>query len=94
MISPIVILKCYFDKRLGLAQGIFMSAFGIAQFIWSPLAEYLLRAYSLSGTLLIIAGIQLHGCILGALMQPWSDHASTKNHSVCDKKSADSAMQQ
>ena len=48
-----------------------MSAFGCGQFLWPPIGEYLLRTYSLSGMLVIIAGIQLHSCALSAMIRPF-----------------------
>ena len=49
-----------------------MSVMSISQFMWPPLAEYLLRHFSLTGTLLIFAGVQLHGSVFGALIRPFA----------------------
>ena len=48
-----------------------MSSFGVAQFMWPPIVELMLRHYSLSGTFLLLAGIQLQGMVLGALIRPF-----------------------
>ena len=68
--SSIVPVQTYFNKRRGLAQGISMAIGGIIQFMWPVLVEYFLRTYSLSGTLVFLAGVQLQGCVFGALLRP------------------------
>ena len=69
-IGTSIITQVYFDKYRGLVQAVSMTALGVARFIWPPLAELLLRKESLSGTFLIFAAVQVHGCVLAALLRP------------------------
>ena len=61
----------YFDQRQGLALGIFTSCFSVSQFIWPPIATLLFQSYGWRGSFVIMAGVQLNACIIGALMRPF-----------------------
>ena len=83
-LGVVIPIQVYFNQRRGFAQGMVMSAFGLAQFVWPPLAEYLVRHYSLPGTFITLAGIQLQGCLLGALLRP-KDPSSVVLTVSCDE---------
>ena len=87
--GSVIAAQTYFNKHRGLAQGALQSAFGAAQFMWAPLGEYLLRHFSLSGTFLIFAAIQLQGCVFGALLRPFSLHSKFINSRKITLKTSD-----
>ena len=69
--GSVIPIQTYFNKHRALAQSIVVSAYGLAQFAWPPFAEWLLREYALTGTLIIFAGIQLQGCVFGSMLRPF-----------------------
>lgn len=66
------ILACgiYFRKRRALANGLAMCGSGVGVFILSPILEWLLTIYDWDGTVLILAGFALNGCVVAALYRP------------------------
>ncbi|XP_064651245.1 monocarboxylate transporter 12-like [Lineus longissimus] len=66
----VVMVGSYFKKRRALANGIAMCGSGIGTFIMSPLLRFLLDKYGWNGTILILAGIALNGCVFSAFFRP------------------------
>ncbi|XP_078527397.1 monocarboxylate transporter 13-like [Lissotriton helveticus] len=60
----------YFLRRRVLALGLALTGNGLSSFIFSPLLQALIDAYSWRGALIILAAIVLNLCICGALLRP------------------------
>jgi MFS family permease len=56
---PIYIMQTYFPKRSGLYTGIILLGFGLSPLITAPLGKYLLVAYNLRTTFLVLSLIFL-----------------------------------
>ncbi|KAI8520039.1 hypothetical protein Bbelb_032960 [Branchiostoma belcheri] len=71
MYSPsLATLGRYFDKRHATANGIAICGTGVGQFALPPLFQFLIDEFGWRGALLIVAGLQLNGCVCGALLRP------------------------
>lgn len=71
MFTPsLIVVSQYFEKRRSLANGITMAGGSLGQLIIPLLLNHWLKTYALRGTLLLYAGLFLHGLIAGALMRP------------------------
>ena len=71
-VPGVTMVGFYFEKRRSLAIGIAVSGVGIGTFIFPRVTTSLLAAYGLDGALLLIAGVCLHGVVIGALYRPWT----------------------
>ena len=60
----------YFDKRRALATGIATCGSGIGAFVFAPLCKWLIDVFGWRGAQWIVAGMVLHGVILGSLYRP------------------------
>ncbi|XP_077981836.1 monocarboxylate transporter 14-like [Glandiceps talaboti] len=60
----------YFTTRLPLAMGLVLSGTGAGQFALSFIIHLLLDKYGWRGTLFILAAVNLHICVAGALNRP------------------------
>ena len=69
-ISSLVICSQYFDKHKALSFGLHQCGFSISYFFWPPFTTVLLEHYGWRSGFLILAGFQLQGCVLVALMRP------------------------
>lgn len=65
-LPSIIIVNEYFYKFRGIANGIICSGSGAGLLALAPLITYFLDAYSLDGTILILAGILLNMCIFSS----------------------------
>jgi len=71
MFTPsLIVVSQYFEKRRSLANGFTMAGGSLGQLIIPLLLNHWLKTYALRGTLLLYAGLFLHGLIAGALMRP------------------------
>ncbi|WAR27312.1 MOT14-like protein [Mya arenaria] len=68
-LAAIVVVTRHFQKHRSLACGLALSGAGGGAFICSPLIEWLLATFSLSGTLLILAAIVLNCIPCGLLFR-------------------------
>lgn len=87
-LSSIVVVQLYFNKRRSLASGISMSGVGLSGFVFGPLTRYLLDQYTWRGTLMLLAGITLHGAVLALFYRPLpakysNAHKHKKNRRMC-----------
>lgn len=71
----VLIVSLYFDKRRTFASALCVSGNALGGFFLPPLVDYLLGAYGLRGTFMILAAMQLHICALSMLYRPISHHA-------------------
>ena len=69
----------YFEKKRAFATGVAVCGSGIGAFVFAPLTEKLLSMYSWKGATLIVAGITLHGVVMGALFRPLEATRKRKN---------------
>ncbi|KAI0221399.1 Monocarboxylate transporter 5 [Lamellibrachia satsuma] len=80
MFTPsLIIVSQYFEKRRSLANGFTMAGGSLGQLIIPLLLNYWLKKYALHGTLLLYAGLFMHGLIAGALMRPVGFYARRKS---------------
>lgn len=69
-LPAIVSVTTYFEKYRSLATGIAVCGSGFGTFLFAPLTEYLIGAFTWRGALLVIAGIVLNCILFGALFRP------------------------
>ncbi|XP_069501667.1 monocarboxylate transporter 13-like [Ambystoma mexicanum] len=60
----------YFLRRRALALGLALTGNGVSSFLFSPLFQALIDAYSWRGALIILSAVVLNLCICGALLRP------------------------
>ncbi|XP_078613214.1 monocarboxylate transporter 13-like [Branchiostoma floridae x Branchiostoma japonicum] len=71
MYTPcITMVGRYFKRRLSLANGIGISGSGVGAFVLPPTFQLLIDNYGWRGSLFIVAGIALQGCVFGAFLRP------------------------
>ena len=73
MFTPSVLLVGhYFDKRIGLANGVSFVGSSIGQLCLPYLITYLVKEYGYRGAMLIYTGISMHSLAAALLMRPVS----------------------
>ncbi|XP_066268283.1 monocarboxylate transporter 13-like [Branchiostoma lanceolatum] len=71
MYTPcITMVGRYFKKRRALANGLGLSGSGVGTFAFPPVFQLLIDHYGWRGSLFIVAGVALQGCMFGALLRP------------------------
>ncbi|XP_066299403.1 monocarboxylate transporter 12-like [Branchiostoma lanceolatum] len=71
MYSPsLAMIGRYFDKRHATANGIAVCGAGVGIFALPPLFQFLIDEFGWRGSLVIVGGLLLNGCVCGALMRP------------------------
>ena len=70
VLSTIVIVQQYFEKRRAMASGIAYSGFSLGTLGAGPFVRYLIDVYTWRGALMMIAGIFLQLAVLGTLYRP------------------------
>ena len=86
LMGTMVPLYDYFDKHKALAIGILMAGYSLGYFMWPPLVTILFSYYGWRGSFMILAGLQLHACVVGACLRPFrEDKEKSKDNSntVC-----------
>ncbi|KAL7644471.1 UNVERIFIED_CONTAM: hypothetical protein RMT77_005303 [Armadillidium vulgare] len=69
-LPAVVAVGYYFESKRALATGIAVCGSGVGTMIFPPLVNILIENFGWQGTNLIIAGIILNCCWMGALMRP------------------------
>ncbi|CAG5122905.1 unnamed protein product [Candidula unifasciata] len=69
-LPSIVCVGHWFDKKRAFTTGIVVSGTGMGQFVFPPIASYLLTEYGWEGKNLIMAGIVLHCAVCGMTFLP------------------------
>ena len=72
-IGSLVPLYAYFDKHKSFAFGVLMAGYSLGYFMWPPLVAVLFSHYGWRGSFMILAGVQLQTCVLGACMRPFRE---------------------
>ena len=81
--GAIVVVQQYFDKHKALAVGLMMTGYSIGYFIWPPFVTVLFSHYGWRGAFMIMAGLQLNICVIGAFMRPLRENkAEQRDQSV------------
>ena len=88
MMGTIVPLYDYFDKHKALAIGIFMAGYSLGYFIWPPFVTILFNYYSWRGSFMILAGLQLHACVVGACLRPFRKHKKKRKDKISNTVSS------
>jgi len=87
MISCMVLLQQYFNRRRALASGIGTLGFSVGGLTFGPLITVLLEVYAVRGTLLIIGALNFQLSVFCCLFRP----APSQCHGVIETKSANNA---
>ncbi|XP_013399564.1 monocarboxylate transporter 13 [Lingula anatina] len=69
-LPAIVMVGFYFEKKRAFATGIAVCGSGAGAFVFAPLCKALIDNFAWRGGTLIVAGLVLNGCVLGALFRP------------------------
>lgn len=69
LVTSVVIVPYYFEKKQSLATGLSVCGTGIGTFLFPPLVSYLLENYGWRGAFLILAGFFLNIAVFGCLMR-------------------------
>jgi len=86
MISSIVLLQQYFNRRRALASGIATLGFSVGGLTFGPLITVLLEVYTVRGTLLIMGALNFQLSVFFCLFRP----APSECHKVNETKFASS----
>jgi len=78
LMSSLVLLQQYFNRRRALAVSIASSGFSFGSMTFGPLTARLLEVYTLRGTLLIIAAMYFQMSVFCCLFRPPPSHCKTK----------------
>jgi MCP family monocarboxylic acid transporter-like MFS transporter 14 len=68
--SCIVVLVTYFDKKLGIANGLTMAGSGLGTFVFAPLTKLMLVRLGWKYTMVIYGAVILPCCALGIFLRP------------------------
>ncbi|CAD5119986.1 DgyrCDS8570 [Dimorphilus gyrociliatus] len=68
-VCPNIIVSRWFSKKQSMALTLITFGKGIGQLMWGPYAAYTVDLYGWRGSLIMIGGVVLHGCILGVLIK-------------------------
>ncbi|KAH9512340.1 hypothetical protein Btru_039225 [Bulinus truncatus] len=74
LISSVLLLNLYFDKRRSLVQGLSSAGIGFGSFLIVPLVQLLFGEYGFTDTFIIIGALQLHGLVAAMAFRPFSMH--------------------
>lgn len=77
-----VLSGLYYDKFRGVATGVSTSGSGLGGAVMPVIVGFLIEGYSWKGSLILVAGFNLHLLIFSALLRP----PSSPNHINLDKK--------
>ncbi|CAL1545290.1 unnamed protein product [Lymnaea stagnalis] len=69
-LPSVSMVAMYFTTKRSIAMGISASGLGAGAFFMAPFLNWLVDYYGWRGCMLILAGISLNMCVLGALMRP------------------------
>ena len=78
MQSGYTILPYFFNKKKGFALGIYTLGLGCGMFLWPITITLLMETYGVSGSILIVSGILLNGCVAARLYLPLPDLSADK----------------
>lgn len=71
-----VTISFYFERKRAFATGMAVCGSGIGGFLMAPCCQHLVDSYGWRGSLLILAGLTLNCCVVGALFRPIEEPAS------------------
>ncbi|WAR28860.1 MOT12-like protein [Mya arenaria] len=80
-----VVLVYYFERRRNIVLTLSQAVIGVAIFLASPLALWLLEEYGLKGTFLILAGICAHLCVCAVICKPSVEEEKLKINALKSK---------
>ena len=63
-------LSRYFNKKKGLASGMSYTGASLGAVVFPLLFNFLTDVYSVRGTILLLSGLWLNCCVIGALLRP------------------------
>lgn len=69
-IPAISAISFYFNERLPLASGIAASGVGVGNFLYPPVIRWLVITFDWKSSFLVLGGLTLNICVLGALIRP------------------------
>jgi hypothetical protein len=75
-LSGFVATGKYFRKRRTFAVGISFSGGGVGTFTFIPVARLIIDTFGWRGSVFILAGVTLNGCVFASLLRPFIDDES------------------
>lgn len=69
-LASLIVITEYFDKKLGIANGITMAGTGVGSFVLAPMIGYLIKKTDWKLTFGICACMILQTVVCGVLMRP------------------------
>lgn len=83
-----VMIGHYFEKHRALATGIASCGSGVGTFVFAPLTVYLIKQYTWTGAMWILAGVVLNGVVCGAVFRsiprPRNEDGTKKKRELID----------
>jgi predicted MFS family arabinose efflux permease len=79
-LPAIVSVNSWFEARRAIAVSIAVSGSGVGTFIFNPLATFLLKRYSLTGCMLVMAAIAILGTFFALLLRPPPTRLRVQTH--------------
>ena len=73
----------YFEKRRTFANGIAFAGSSVGSLVLAPVISFLIDTYSVRGAVLLLAGLWLHICCIGALLRPFDTSLA---YDECDEE--------
>ena len=72
-IGGMVPIYDYFQEYKAFALGFIMTGFSVGYFMWPPVVTVLFNHFGCKETFMLLAGVQLNGCVVGALLRPFGE---------------------
>ncbi|KAH9489032.1 hypothetical protein Btru_039673 [Bulinus truncatus] len=69
-LPSVSMVAMYFTTKRSIAMGISTSGLGAGAFLMAPFINWIVDYYGWRGSMIILGGISLNMCVLGALMRP------------------------
>ena len=82
LVASVEPLYHYFNDRIALALGLYMSCWSIGYFTMPPLATVMFSHYGWRGCFIILAGFYLNGIVAGALTRPFRYDTAQKQPAI------------
>lgn len=83
-IPSISAVSYYFDSKISMAAGIAASGVGVGNFLYPAFIRFLVKTYDWKQSFIILSGVSLNICVLGALIRPVKRPEIKKDQPILD----------